>query len=155
MLWARVERRAQLTAWFISLVTKPGAAFYENACISRFIFSTNLPSPTCLSRHIGFSVEGSGQKVTFSPPPTWHPYRFQKSEPRFYSSQSAVCLESLVEIRPAGLEKSLVKDERQAQVRGWVQTRQRFSGMACPIFVRFSPYGTEFIQPESITALRF
>jgi len=70
--------------------------------------------------------------------PTWHRSRFQKFEPHvFHSSPSAVCLQSLVEIRSTVLEKSPMKDERRAQVLGWVQIRQRFSGMAWPIFVRF------------------
>ena len=77
-------------------------------------------------------------------------YRFQKFERHvFYSSPFAVCLESLVEIRSAVLDKSGVKDERRAQVRAWVQTRQRFSGVAWPIFVQFSLSGAEFIRPES------
>ena len=42
-----------------------------------------------------------------------------------------------------------MKDERHAQVQGWVQTRQRFSGMVWPISVWYSPSGTEFIRPES------
>jgi len=95
------------------------------------------------SRHIG----GSGQKVTFCPP-TWYPYRFQKFEPHvFHSSPSAVCLECMV--RTAVLEKSPVKGERRAQVRGWLQTRQRFSGIVWPIFVRFSPSGTEITRSKS------
>jgi len=52
-----------------------------------------------------------------------------------------VCLESLVEVRSEVLEKSPV-DKRRAQAEGWVQTRQRISGIALPILVRFSPSGT-------------
>jgi len=63
---------------------------------------------------------------------------------------SAVCLESLVEIRSAVLEKAPVNDKRRAQAQGWIQIRQRFSGMAWPTFVRFSLFGTEFIRPDQI-----
>jgi len=61
------------------------------------------------------------------------PYKFHV----YYSSPYVVCLKSLVEIRSAVLEKSPVKDERRAQVPGWVQTRQRYSGMAWPILCGF------------------
>jgi len=82
--------------------------------------------------------------------PTWHPYRFQKFELYvFYSIPYAICLESLVDIRSAILEKSSVNDKCGAQVRVWVKTHQCFSCMAWPIFVRFSPSGTEFMQPKS------
>jgi len=53
----------------------------------------------------------------------------------------------MVEIRLAVLEKLPVKDERRTQVREWVQTRQRLSGMASPILVRFSH--TEFIPART------
>jgi len=164
MLW--VQRRAQLRAWVSSLVTKPGAAFCENGRISSCIFSTDLPSRTCVSRHTGFSVrERAAKSDIFAP--TWHLYKIQKFKPNvFYSSPYSVCRlpgkygwdkfsHGLLYNRccyiglhgSAVLEKSSVACAR-AQVRGWVQTCQRFSGMAWPIIVRFSPSGTKCIRPE-------
>ena len=85
----------------------------------QFYFLTDLPSRTCLSHHIGFSAGGPGQiktwqKVTFALS-NLTPYRFQKFEPHvFYSSLSAVSLESLVEIRSAVCEaRAPHKDPRE------------------------------------------
>jgi len=44
---------------------------------------------------------------------------------------------------------------RLAQVRGWVQTRQRFLVTAWSIIVRFSPSGTEFIPPKLACSVVF
>jgi len=90
-----VESRAQLRVWFISLVTKPGAAFCKNARISSFILRRTY--------HLGHAFyaldlvwEGPTKKWHFCPP-TGHPYRFQKFERHlFYFSLYAVCVESLV-----------------------------------------------------------
>jgi len=81
MLW--VDRHAQPRAWVSFLVTKPGAAFarvHEWAVL----FSKDLLTQTCLSRHI--CVGRPAKKWHFAPP-TWYPYRFQKFEPHVFLFQ--------------------------------------------------------------------
>jgi len=100
-MWKQLIRKWNTRAWPLIAMNHFRKVYYSEL---QFYFSTDLPSWTCLSCHIGFSVCGSGQKVTFFAP-TCHSYSFRKFEPYvLYSSLSAVCLESLVEIRSAVLE---------------------------------------------------
>ena len=91
------------------------------------------------------------------PTKKWHfcpnltPSRFQKFVSHvFCSSPYAVCcLPGKFGWDPFSSLISPVNDKRHAQVRGRVQTRQRFLRMAWPIFVRLLPDGTNFIPLES------
>jgi len=67
--------RAPRTTPSVGQLLSPRRGISPECTYKQFYFSTDLPSPTCISRQIGFRVAGSGQKVTFCP--TWHPYRFQ------------------------------------------------------------------------------
>jgi len=150
MLW--VDRRAQLSAWINSLVTKPGAAFFKNERVSSFIFRRAYRLGHTFYAVLDLVWEGPAKSGIFAPPV--QPDTLQISEvwtTRFLfwtanlPSAWKVWLRS---VRQSWRNRRWrTSDANRSQ--GGEKLANVFSGMVWPIFMGFSPSGTEFTRPES------